>query len=88
MTDEGAVAAGEPRWAKVVILAIAVGGLVLRLVSLLAVGGPLASPSSYDDGVYYSASALLFRGVLPYRDFVFVHPPGLLYFYGLVVRVG
>ncbi|MEO8378141.1 MAG: glycosyltransferase family 39 protein [Acidobacteriota bacterium] len=83
MTDEGAVAAGEPRWAKVVILAIAVGGLVLRLVSLLAVGGPLASPSSYDDGVYYSASALLFRGVLPYRDFVFVHPPGLLYFYGL-----
>lgn len=65
------------------LLAIAIGGLALRLVSLLAAGGPLASPGGYDDGVYYTSSALLFRGVLPYRDFVFVHPPGVLYFYGL-----
>ena len=33
----------------------------------------------YDEGVYYSSAALLVRGVMPYRDSVFVHPPGLLY---------
>lgn len=33
----------------------------------------------YDEGVYYSSAALLARGVFPYRDSVFVHPPGLLY---------
>ena len=33
----------------------------------------------YDEGVYYSTVALWTRGVWPYRDTVFVHPPGLLY---------
>src|SRR5262245_6496186 len=44
--------------------------------------GALAFPIDYDEGVYFSASALLFKGILPYRDFVFVHPPGLLYALG------
>lgn len=65
------------------LLVIAAGGLALRLASLFAPGGPLASPTGYDDGVYFSASALLLKGVLPYRDFVFVHPPGVLYFFTL-----
>jgi Dolichyl-phosphate-mannose-protein mannosyltransferase len=64
------------------ILAIAVAGFVLRLVPLVRAGGPLAWPVDYDEAVYFSASALLFRGVLPYRDFVFVHPPALLYVLG------
>jgi len=33
----------------------------------------------YDEGVDYSIAALCVRGVLPYRDAVFVHPPGLIY---------
>ena len=57
---------------------IAVSAFVLRLLPLLLPGGPLAYVVNYDEGVYFSASALLTRGTLPYRDFLFVHPPGLL----------
>jgi hypothetical protein len=28
--------------------------------------------------VYFSAAALVARGIVPYRDFVFIHPPGIL----------
>ena len=31
----------------------------------------------YDDGVYYASGRLLARGLVPYRDFVIVHPPGI-----------
>jgi hypothetical protein len=65
------------------LLLIALAALALRLSFLLGGGGPLASPTDYDDGVYFSASALLVRGVLPYRDFVFVHPPGIAWFHAL-----
>ncbi|MFN0061269.1 MAG: hypothetical protein ACKVPX_01950 [Myxococcaceae bacterium] len=34
--------------------------------------------TGYDDGVYFTASALMTQGVWPYRDFAFVHPPGFL----------
>jgi hypothetical protein len=67
-----------------VLPAIALGGVLLRLVALAGPNGPLDMPGGYDDSVYFSASALLFRGVLPYRDFVFVHPPGVAYFFGLI----
>ena len=72
-----------PRGGFYLLIVIAAGGFLLRVASLLGAGGPLASPTGYDDGVYFSASALLFEGVIPYRDFVFVHPPGVLYFFGL-----
>jgi hypothetical protein len=29
----------------------------------------------YDDGVYYAASRALAHGLMPYRDFVVIHPP-------------
>lgn len=32
----------------------------------------------YDDGVYLGAALRLVHGVLPYRDFVIVHPPGVV----------
>jgi hypothetical protein len=70
------------------LAAIAFGGFLLRIAPLLHAGGPLAWSVDYDEGVYFSASALLFRGVLPYRDFVFVHPPGLLYVLGVVSWIG
>jgi Glycosyltransferase family 87 len=63
----------------VALIAIALGGLALRLYALAGKTGLIGYPTSYDEGVYFSASALLLRGVLPYRDFVFVHPPGILY---------
>jgi Dolichyl-phosphate-mannose-protein mannosyltransferase len=61
-----------------ILLIVAAFGLYLRLG---AIAGELAltSTTGYDDGVYFSASALLVRGTLPYRDFVFVHPPAILY---------
>ncbi|HYR28176.1 MAG TPA: glycosyltransferase family 39 protein, partial [Thermoanaerobaculia bacterium] len=61
-----------------ILLAIALCGLGLRIGAVTGENARF-SPTGYDDGVYYSASALLLRGVLPYRDFVFVHPPALLY---------
>lgn len=41
----------------------------------------LATPeflSFYDSGAYVAAAARLFEGHLPYRDFTFVQPPGIL----------
>lgn len=32
----------------------------------------------YDDGVYLGAALRLVAGVVPYRDFVIVHPPGIV----------
>jgi hypothetical protein len=44
---------------------------LLRPHALLGVDG-------YDDGVYLGAAVRLAHGVVPYRDFVFPHPPGSL----------
>ncbi len=33
--------------------------------------------NGYDDGVYLGAALRLVNGVLPYRDFVLLHPPGV-----------
>ena len=40
--------------------------------------GYLAHRTWYDDGVYMGAATRLGHGVVPYRDFVFLHPPGIL----------
>ncbi len=66
------------------LIAITALGFALRVIALTGAGGPSGAATGYDDGVYFSASALLLRGVLPYRDFVFVHPPGILHFLSLV----
>src|ERR1700683_3480933 len=34
--------------------------------------------SAYDSGVYLAATIHLVSGVLPYKDFTFVQPPGIL----------
>ncbi len=62
-------------------LALATAALVAFVVRALPLArfGAWEVPVDYDEGVYFSAAALLWKGVLPYRDFVFVHPPGLLY---------
>ncbi len=34
--------------------------------------------SLYNEGVYYGAATQLVHGIAPYRDFVFIQPPGIL----------
>jgi alpha-1,2-mannosyltransferase len=67
-------------------IALAVGLIALGLgcyqlaqphVLTGVVGG--AANEGYDDGVYVGAAIRLVHGVLPYRDFVFVQPPGISY---------
>lgn len=52
-------------------LALAIGLWQLSLPNVLH------GVFSYDDGVYFGSSLALVRGVIPYRDFVFVAPPGI-----------
>jgi hypothetical protein len=42
----------------------------------------------YDSGVYFAASFHLISGALPYRDFSFVQPPGILVLLSPVALVG
>jgi hypothetical protein len=62
------------------ILIPAVIGIVAffaRLLSLARMGG-FRHLMGYDEGVYFGAATGLVHGLMPYRDFVFVHPPGIL----------
>ena len=54
-------------------------GLALanRLLPVLR-GGGLAAVLGYDDAVYYAGAVGLVHGRLPYRDFLLLHPPGVL----------
>jgi hypothetical protein len=58
--------------------AIIVTGLIalaLRLWILFLPG--LMSITQYDDGPYFGSAVRLVHGVLPYRDYAFVQPPGI-----------
>ena len=59
-------------------LALAVVFLTALLVRLIPARYGLIV--DYDEGVYVTAAALLSKGVLPYRDYVFLHPPGIVLF--------
>ncbi len=58
-------------------LAVAALAFTLRLVPVLR-GGGLQGVLGYDDGVYYSAANALLSGRLPYRDYLLLHPPGII----------
>ena len=62
--------------------------LVAGLVALGVTGYQLTLPHAlagvhgytgygYDDGVYLGTAIRLVHGVFPYRDYAFVHPPGI-----------
>src|SRR4051812_3805272 len=59
-------------WAPA-IFAIAV---VARVVPILR-GGGLTGFNRYDDGVDFAGALGLIHGLLPYRDFLWLHPPGI-----------
>jgi alpha-1,2-mannosyltransferase len=48
-----------------------------RLIPILRRGG-LHEMGNYDDGVHYAAAMWLVHGLLPYRDFLLLHPPGVV----------
>jgi hypothetical protein len=55
---------------------VAAAAWMLRFLPFTVAGGVFGYPIDYAEGVYYTASALFFQGQWPYKDFVFVHPPG------------
>jgi hypothetical protein len=58
-------------------LTIFVVAFAVRLVPVLAGDGLLGAPN-YDPSVYYAAAVGFFEGRLPYRDFLLLHPPGIV----------
>ena len=66
--------AGAP--VTVAILALTVLALGLRIYQL-ARPGHLLDVGDYDDGADFGSAIWLIHGVLPYRDFVVVQPPGI-----------
>ena len=64
-----------PRLVYVVIAVAAVAGALLRLYQLSR-PGYLLGVTEYDDGVQFGDAVRLVSGVIPYRDFVVVQPPG------------
>src|SRR5471030_903540 len=64
----------RPSIALWLLLALA---FLARLAPVLR-GGGLRGILAYDDGVYFGAADALLSGRLPYRDFLLLHPPGVL----------
>jgi alpha-1,2-mannosyltransferase len=59
------------------MIAATVVALGVRLFTLTRPGF-LTQSTEYDDGVYLGAAIRLTQGVMPYKDFAFVQPPGIL----------
>jgi hypothetical protein len=62
--------------ASLVIIGVALVALAVRLYYFTR-PGYLLGVTEYDDGSYFGSAVRLVHGVLPYRDFVFVQPPGI-----------
>lgn len=60
-------------------LAVGVLAVAVRVGTIMRGGGPHALSVFYDDGVYYAAAVAVTSGRLPYRDFVLLHPPGIVW---------
>ena len=58
-------------------IAVFVLAAIARLTVVLSSGG-FGGNYGYDAGVYYAAGDALVHGRVPYRDFVLLHPPGLM----------
>jgi hypothetical protein len=60
---------------RAAIISTSLIALTLRLWILFSAG--LMSVTQYDDGPYFGSAVRLIHGVLPYRDYAFVQPPGI-----------
>jgi hypothetical protein len=61
-----------------VILAATVLALALRLFLVTRPGFLTSGTVEYDDGVYLGAAMRLLHGAMPYKDYAFVQPPGIV----------
>jgi len=61
-----------------VILTATVLALALRLFLVTRPGFLTSGTVEYDDGVYMGAALRLLHGALPYKDYAFVQPPGII----------
>jgi len=62
-------------------VAVAIGAALLSIglcAWQLTIPGVLTGVTEYNDGVFLGAAVRFVSGVLPYRDFVFVEPPGIV----------
>ena len=78
VVDSSAVALGivhDGRGRLLITLAIA--AFAIRAFPVL-VGGGLQGLHGYDDGVYFGGATALVHGSVPYRDFLLLHPPGMV----------
>jgi hypothetical protein len=64
--------------AGLAILIATLLALALRLFLLTRPGFLTSGTVEYDDGVYLGAALRLLHGALPYKDFAFVQPPGIV----------
>ena len=62
-----------PVYSAIAIAAV----LALILRGYLLVRSGLLSVTQYDDGPYFGSAVRLVHGMLPYRDYAFVQPPGI-----------
>jgi hypothetical protein len=73
--DAAAPRSGSSPGVRAAIIGTGLIGLALRLWILFLPG--LMSLTQYDDGPYFGSAVRLVHGVLPYRDYAFVQPPGI-----------
>ena len=72
----------EPPWTphgrsdRLLVAGIVLLAFVVRAVPVFR-GAGLYGNLGYDDGVYFASTVALVHGVLPYRDFLLLHPPGI-----------
>jgi hypothetical protein len=76
------------RLERVLLGLLLVGAWVLRASPFFRPQGVASWPVDYDEGVYVAAAGALARGSLPWRDFVFLHPPGALVLFAPLSALG
>ncbi|MFT4164126.1 MAG: hypothetical protein QM650_02670 [Microlunatus sp.] len=64
------------RWFPLALVTVFLLAFVVRLAGILR-GAGLHAGGNYDDGVHFAAALGLINGLLPYRDFLLLHPPGV-----------
>lgn len=64
------------RWFSLGLVATFLLAFGIRLSAILR-GAGLHGLGNYDDGVHFAAALGLVNGLLPYRDFLLLHPPGV-----------
>lgn len=80
-TDSDGSLDQEPWWRRLdwlgVCLLVFVLAFLVRLIPVLQ-GGGIGGFYNYDPAVYFAGSVGLAHGLMPYRDFLMLHPPGVM----------